>query len=179
VVYVLFRAAGSVLERLNGMPLTVPFTQITVSHPEPLGVFDGGAQSMSTAQRGVSRGFHRLAFLPAGLSCFVVTVGLAEDAAVDWLNGNQLFQACEENDRLCMGYVIGVTAAAQFSSGSSVCIPSATVTTTQVTDVVKLWLGDHPETRHKAASFLVLEALRESFPAPNYSECAASQHMDR
>jgi hypothetical protein len=42
VVYVLFRAAGSVLERLNGMPLTVPFTQITVSHPEPLGVFDGG-----------------------------------------------------------------------------------------------------------------------------------------
>jgi Ssp1 endopeptidase immunity protein Rap1a len=83
---------------------------------------------------------------------------------MDWLNGNQLLQACQENDRLCMGYVTGVTAAAQFSSKSSVCIPSTTVTTTQLIDVVKLWLGNHPETRHKAGSFLVLEALREKFP---------------
>jgi hypothetical protein len=82
---------------------------------------------------------------------------------VDWLNGNQLLEACQQSDRMCMGYVLGVTGAAQFI-GSSVCIPSKTVAVEQLTDVVKLWLGDHPETRHKAASFLVLEALKEKFP---------------
>jgi hypothetical protein len=84
------------------------------------------------------------------------------DQLVDWLNGNQLFAACQQDDRLCFGYVLGVTASAQLAS--SVCLPSDTVTSGQLKDVVMLWLQNHPEIRHKSASSLVMQALGEKFP---------------
>jgi hypothetical protein len=98
------------------------------------------------------------------LSCLVAAgdqLAMANEM-VDWMNGNQLFEACQQGDRLCFGYILGVTASAQIAS--SVCIPSATVTSQQLTDVVKLSLRDHPETRHESASVLVLQALKEKFP---------------
>ena len=93
-----------------------------------------------------------------------VTTGKSEttEQMVDWLNGNELFSACTQGDRLCFGYVLGITASAQLAD--SVCIPSDKVTAGQLTDVVKFWLQNHPEIRHHSASSLVMQALREKFP---------------
>ena len=104
----------------------------------------------------------RAILLAAALSVLIATGAAAADGMVDWLNGNQLLEACQQEVRLCTGYVSGVTAAAQLAS--SVCIPSSTVTTTQLTDLVQLWLRDHPETRHHSAGSLVIQALKEKFP---------------
>jgi hypothetical protein len=104
---------------------------------------------------------------------YLVMGGAATAAFTD---GNKLFQDCQGGDDprerqqgdpggltewgMCLGYILGVQDALE---GSSFCVPNG-VTQGQLKDVVKLWLHDHPETRHLSASSLVAAALKEKFP---------------
>ena len=100
----------------------------------------------------------RVMLVAVALSCHSV-----EDPAIAGTDGNKLFQACQNNDRLygvCLGYVIGVEDALD---GQLFCVPTG-VQAGQVIDVVKSYLLDHPEKRHLQAADLVTAALREKFP---------------
>ena len=100
---------------------------------------------------------------------FLVFSLLAGQALAAFYDGNALFADCDKGDeyntlewRLCSGYITGV---AEALPGQVFCLP-ATASVGQIRDTVKLWLKDHPEKRHLAASSLVVNALKEKFPCP-------------
>jgi hypothetical protein len=86
----------------------------------------------------------------------------AQAEGIDFITGNQLYEFCQGNRAYCTGYVAGVAAGSE-KQGTTFCLASG-VRSDQLGDVVKLWLRDHPEKRHLAASFLVFQALKEKFP---------------
>ena len=90
------------------------------------------------------------------------------------VDGNELLADCEyflarpptlPLDALkaghCIGYIQGVWDA--LVRKSDVCRPDG-LTGSQLGDVVKLYLRNHPETRHQTADELVGAALKEKFP---------------
>jgi hypothetical protein len=87
--------------------------------------------------------------------------------------GNRLFEDCSAenyfNRGYCGGYVTGIVDMLEALSARGVipkntlCIPEG-VTKGQLADVVKKYLGEHPERRHLDAGGLVPEALTASFP---------------
>jgi hypothetical protein len=80
---------------------------------------------------------------------------------VDFFTGNQLHEMCQaRSDQECAGYILGVAGS---TSESSFCLPNG-ADGKQVVDTAKLWLANHPEQRHKVASYLVRQALAENFP---------------
>ena len=98
---------------------------------------------------------------------FLVFSLWAAEALSAFYDGNALFADCEKGDEnnptewgICMGYTIGL---ADAFDERMFCVPP-NAKQGQVTDVVKLWLRDHPEKRHSAGSSLVLNALKEKFP---------------
>jgi hypothetical protein len=103
----------------------------------------------------------RAILVAVALCCFVVG---GADAYFE--NGNSLYGHCQKPrisvfGALCGGYVSGVLDALE-NLGAS-CVPGE-ATREQVTDVVTLYLRDHPEKRHLSASELVTAALKEKFP---------------
>ena len=85
--------------------------------------------------------------------------------------GNELHKACQA-DRpdpeaaafergFCMGYISGVTEAL---GPPFFCPPEGAVTRNQYRDIVKNYLNQHPERRHKHSTVVILEALSEAFP---------------
>jgi Rap1a immunity proteins len=61
----------------------------------------------------------------------------------------------------CVGYVMGVASALE---GQSFCLSKTSVQTSQLIDVMKLWLDQHPELRQYSASTLIVKAFSEKFP---------------
>jgi Rap1a immunity proteins len=84
-------------------------------------------------------------------------------------DGNKLFEDCKYTDTnsntfpagTCAGYIVGAVDA--LLETGAFCVPDG-VEAGQVIDVVKLYLAQHPEKRHLAASDLVVDALKEKFP---------------
>lgn len=97
------------------------------------------------------------------LACFVVQ-GTDAIARVVFFTGNQLNEQCNGKSVFlqgaCSGFIMGVLD----SLNERVFCVDAGVTVEQANDVVKLYLHDHPEKRHLAASDLVGVALKEKFP---------------
>ena len=114
------------------------------------------------------------------LSCLVVG-GLGR---ADFYDGKMLLQDCEGGDDqqetqnfaglsqwgTCVGYIAAVLdtmSNASLTAGSvnaqQLCV-SEHVQLSQLKDIVRRWLTDHPEKRHLAASLLVFQALKEKFP---------------
>jgi hypothetical protein len=98
-----------------------------------------------------------------------------EDARAVWdvMDGNALFDMCSEwphgkaddvkgafKTGTCVGYVWG--AAGALGNASMVCLKG--VQQNQLVDVIKRWLDEHPEVRHRSASALIGQALMEKFP---------------
>ena len=119
---------------------------------------------------GAHKTMRRAMLVAVALSCLAA----AGDFAVgDFVDGNKLFEECQSGDdpdserwvkgSLCLGYIVGV---ADALDGSSFCLASGPtgVRAKQVVDVVNLYVRDHPEQRHHAASTLVTAALKEMFP---------------
>ena len=90
------------------------------------------------------------------------------------IDGNKLFEHCEfftarlptlpldaSKGGYCIGYIQGVHDALQPTR--VICVPGG-VTGGQLGDVVKIYLRNHPEDRHRPAEELVAAALKEKFP---------------
>ena len=91
------------------------------------------------------------------------------EAAAAWINGNELWTWCQKTvgknfeplgAGSCSGFIAGVLDAL---NGSSMCVPES-VTRGQQIDVVRLYLGAHPEQRHYGGAVLVAMAFQEKFP---------------
>ena len=116
------------------------------------------------------------------LVLFGLVVG--DEAAADFYDGKMLLQDCQGGDDqqetqnlaglsqwgTCVGYIAAVvdTMSNAFLTAGSVnaqqlCV-SEHVQLSQLKDIVRRWLSDHPEKRHLAASLLVFQALKEKFP---------------
>jgi hypothetical protein len=98
-------------------------------------------------------------------------LGMAAASRADrgsFFTGNDLSQMCEPTiGAECIGYVAGVLDGAERLAGflkrpGDPCPPSG-VKGSQVVDVVKKQLRDHPEYRRWAAGDLVLSAISEAF----------------
>ena len=86
--------------------------------------------------------------------------------SVSAMTGHQLKEVCSAedlswNNGFCSGFIMG--AADAFPASNRICIPEG-VTYEQVRDVVRKYLGDHPEKLQKLAHGLVEEAIRKAFP---------------
>jgi hypothetical protein len=90
----------------------------------------------------------------------------AAETATSFYSGNALWNECSGDNAfqsgLCMGFVAGISDAMSIAAIKA-CFPPG-VTVGQTADVVKRFLGQHPERRHEAAVFLVAAALAEAFP---------------
>lgn len=85
-----------------------------------------------------------------------------------WTYGNTLFRACEGGagsfrDGVCVGFVFGVVDMHNAAGLKMFCVPEG-VTGGQLKDIAKKYLAEHPGERHLPASFLVIKALKETFP---------------
>ena len=111
----------------------------------------------------------RQAILVAG---FLTSIWSEQATAID---GNKLFEHCEffsaarlpphpldaSKGGYCIGYIQGVHDALQ--PIRVICVPDG-ITGGQLGDVVKLYIGNHPENRHRSADELVAAALKEKYP---------------
>ena len=106
------------------------------------------------------------------LIAVALTALWSEKAAA--IDGNKLLEQCEyfganlptlpvdaSKGGYCIGYTIGVHDA--LVGTNHFCMPDG-VTGGQLGDVVKLYLRNHPEDRHRPADELVAAALKEKFP---------------
>ncbi len=99
---------------------------------------------------------------------FLVLVSKA--VAGNYFVGNELHAFCQSDSltrqHACVGYITGIAdvlAEGIAVDGWRACI-SMGVTNTRLTDVVKYWLEQHAEDRHRNAPGLVAKALAESYP---------------
>ena len=106
------------------------------------------------------------------LGAVVLTSIWSEQATA--IDGNKLFEHCEfyaahlptlpldaSKGGYCIGYIQGVHDALQPTR--VICVPDR-VTGGQLGDVVKLYISNHPENRHRSADELVAAALKEKYP---------------
>jgi Rap1a immunity proteins len=104
---------------------------------------------------------------------------LAAKAAANYFDGNELLAWCEnwhremdpDDDLLLGGYCggfVGGVVDTLVNKPHTFCVPQGPggVSSAQLVEVVKLYLRDHPDNRHLAASLLVMQALKEKFPCP-------------
>lgn len=108
-------------------------------------------------------------WLVIALSFMAGAARAAEGNALRWFDGNLLWGFCKSDppSLICSGYVIGVADAmvhGQEGVGGWHACYRANQTPGQLTDVVKLWLQNHPEKRDYEGSGLVAEALAQAFP---------------
>ena len=94
---------------------------------------------------------------------------LAVTPATFFGTGNDL-QTCNQisgpdEERICLAYTKGVLDGVLLYAKTALCIPQG-VTLSQILDIVKLELRDHPESRHYTAASLVVVALAKAFPCP-------------
>jgi len=100
----------------------------------------------------------------------------APPALANYLTGKDLYADCSKpqgsfSQGFCSGYISGVVDAIehyQVSKGAekSVCVPKE-ASIGQVKELVVRYLTQHPGERNNAASSLVWDAVRNSFPCKN------------
>jgi len=98
------------------------------------------------------------------ISILLTSSGSAATEVSGDITANFLSEACESQDHsfgagVCYGIVTGVV---QVSS-ARFCVPKGVIGS-QLFDVVKKYLRDHPERRHLSAGVFVEEALQRTFP---------------
>jgi hypothetical protein len=94
------------------------------------------------------------------------SVPLWIEHASNFYDGNQLHTLCGANgaqSSFCSGYITGVADILQNQNANNICLPN-NATVGQITDVVKKYLVDHPETRQYTAYSEVFLALQTGFP---------------
>lgn len=103
-------------------------------------------------------------------SAMSLVVNFAEARGSGFLDGNEFYEKCNEDELFCIAYVIGNIDAVKLfqdlgsiTHGRSFCIPGG-VSAVQVTDVVRKFLEDTPQHRHLDASLLIARSLRVAFP---------------
>ena len=123
---------------------------------------------MSTAQR-----VSQLAVVWAGTFFISGMLGSQVSANNFPFGGSQLYDWCRMADTdedesvkmlskgLCAGYIGGE--ADTLAIANSGCLEKGT-RLEQLIDLVKVYLANHPESRHYAASSLVISAIAEKFP---------------
>jgi hypothetical protein len=87
-------------------------------------------------------------------------------------SGADLLALCEDPDEsgfaemYCLGYVSAVADVLERNdvNGLRACVPDAGVTVGDLAEVVKGYLGRHPERGHYGAAGLVADALGQAFP---------------
>jgi hypothetical protein len=117
----------------------------------------------------------------------------AQDDSKDFFStGNKLLSLCDDPDvtkhAVCVAYLSGFTSGYETSrgwvaervtaaqakdraalatvfaeAGPELCVPAG-VSRGQVTDIVVLYLKNHPATRHLPSEFLIVQAVSEAFP---------------
>lgn len=99
----------------------------------------------------------------------MATLGMASPAfaAPEPTTGNTLHGWCS-NESLklgCLGYIMGAADGLSYANNEkrAYCLP-ASVTAGQVMDVVKRFMIEHPEERHRSAAEVVLIGLMMGFP---------------
>jgi len=108
------------------------------------------------------------------IALLILIMGTSTAAAVEkplyFLDGNQLHDMCKSNSRLVSGYVMGfsdaVSVTDEIGKKISICAPPS-VKSGQLVDVVCRELDSHPESRHRNASYIVLQALQHAWPCGN------------
>ena len=94
-------------------------------------------------------------------------------ANATYIDGHILFEQCKDYELCkwrwfsgaCGGYVLGAGDAFDETT-QPFCVPEGPNpdSVLKMVEIVKLYLQDHPETRHLSASSLVAAALKEKFP---------------
>ena len=124
----------------------------------------------------------KLIFGSLALTCalFMATPALAGNPPD---SGNNLLEKCQGYESnwhtydggFCMGFLFGVVNQAQnrFNPAAGrkmgpplICLPSG-VTFEQMRKIVVRWLNDRPEVLNKAGTYLVIQALQETYPCNN------------
>lgn len=86
-----------------------------------------------------------------------------------YIDGNRLYEMCAgQPDPACTLYIVGAvdafgTVSEILGGGRLFCVPPGVVSG-QLADVLRRHMRENPETRHHAASVLVIRSLREAFP---------------
>ena len=99
------------------------------------------------------------------LLCMALCATTTANAA--FMTGNELLRHMNDTNYFgqghALGYVMGVS---DVFTGESHCLPPG-VNAGQVMDVVKNFLINNPETRHRPADVIVYAVLKNSFPCAN------------
>ena len=87
-----------------------------------------------------------------------------------FLSGNKLLEICRSKSAACSGYVMGaldqdLLATTAQHEKPRFCWPP-NVTSTQVADLVTLFLENNPDQRHYSAASTVLVVTMKAFPCP-------------
>mgnify|MGYP003383505572 CR=1 FL=1 len=93
-----------------------------------------------------------------------------------YFTGEQLWEFCGRSvsglpPDVCTGYVVGVLDSASYVfsmlefTGRLSCRPSG-IPTSEVTDVVRLYLQQHPSSRSYSAASVIMRAMSASYPCP-------------
>jgi hypothetical protein len=106
------------------------------------------------------------------IAVMVLGIGLSSEGKAVYIDGNQIHPMCQsdQSKSLCLGYVAGAIDAFEvMHAGENIphrwCLPKAPLS--QLVDVFKKWLVDHPEDRHINASVLLAAAFVAKFPCDN------------
>ncbi len=90
--------------------------------------------------------------------------------AFTWYKGSPIVEICDSKEigkiRLCEFFIIGVVTGfeqVKDNSAAPYCLPLSN-THLQITRVVIKYLRDNPGKLHLSSGFLILEALKETFP---------------
>jgi len=106
----------------------------------------------------------RLAILFALVSSLVVARADAQ-VPTNFIDGNELLASCgsdHQASQYCWGYV---TAVADALRGAAIfCVPPRQVKPSQLVDIARLYLREHPEKRHEPAADHLALAFKEKFP---------------
>ena len=79
-----------------------------------------------------------------------------------FLNGNALYEECQNNSGRCIWYIMGLIDMSELLP-ELYCLPSG-ATSGQIHDIVVTWIQERPAERHNFAADLFLDAMIDAFP---------------
>ena len=101
------------------------------------------------------------------LICTCIAVILLAAAPAMAMTGNQLKDNADYGEKdprsYSQGYFLGYVAGVADETTTKLCIPKG-VTRTQIAEVVRKYLQDHPAELHLDPNVLVLKAIRTAWP---------------
>jgi hypothetical protein len=103
------------------------------------------------------------------MALIAIAPALAFAQVGNFITGNKLYElansANPQERGVFLGYVMAIHDSNRTRDGF--CLPSNEVTSGQLGDVVRKYLGENPSTRHIDADVLVINAFTGSWPCPN------------